>query len=138
MVIFCVPLNPTPLIVLKFSKAVAVVAFPLRLPLMNVLLLIFRPASKSLNPGTAFDVLIVNGELLMIPITIPPTVNCITGCSVPTLSNSVVLTALVVSNPSAVSGPTKIHSVPLYVYRTFELDFNQNEPVPGFVGAVSE
>jgi len=136
IVISRVPSNPTPLINLMLSSAVAVDALPLRLPLTKTLEFNVMPASSVLKPAIELLVLMVNGLDETIPITMSETVIRITGYSVPVSAKSVVLLALVSPKPSAVSGPMNTQLDPFHVWSVFAPLLNQKAPTGGFSGGL--
>ena len=132
------PLNDTPLIVLGFSRNVALVAFPTRLPLTFLRLERVIPVSRSKNPSTAFDTAIVNAIEEQIAITMPFTVNKITGLAVPVVSNSEVLLARVVPNPATASGPINAQPAAVHTCSVLSVVLNHSCPTDAPSGAVED
>ena len=130
------PLNKTPLIVLGVSRNVALVAFPIRLPLNFLKLERVIPVSTSKNPSTAFDGAIVNAIEEQIAVTIPLTVIKITGLVVPVVSIRVVLLALVVPNPATASGPINVQPAAVHTCSVLSVVLNHSCPTDAPSGCV--
>ena len=128
------PLNDTPLIVLGFSKNVAEVEFPTKLPLNFLKLESVTPDSTSVNPPTEFDAAIVNALAEQIPITELSIVNKITGFVVPSVSSNVVVLALVMPYPAAASGPINVHPVSVQMCNVLSVVRNHSTPTEGLSG----
>jgi hypothetical protein len=124
--------------VLGFSRNVALVAFPTRLPLTVLKLERVIPVSRSKNPSTAFDDAIVNAIEEQIAITMPFTVNKITGLAVPVVSNNEVLRARVVPNPATASGPINAHPAAVQTCRVLSVVLSHSCPTDGPSGAVMD
>ena len=137
-VIFVVPLNTTPLIVLASSNLVALDAFPIIFPLNVLRLDIVIPATMLENPGIASDNAIVNSLEAHIDITESLIVNKITGYLLPSRASRVVDLARVVPNPSATSGPIKSHPSPFQILNVLRSLSYHNEPLAGSAGAAAD